>query len=97
MKKLSSAKRIQVLSLRNTKITDMGLKTLKGLQSLESLDLRESKITDAGLRFVAILPSLRKIDLDNTGVSHEGIVSFQSKMPKCKIASRPVPGARPWR
>ena len=47
------------LNLLNTKVTDAGLKELKGLPNLQTLDLRDTRVTAAGVRaFQALRPAL---------------------------------------
>jgi hypothetical protein len=58
----------------NKKVTDDGLKNLKGLKALKSLDLFfNEQITDAGMKHVKELPALTTLALGNTSVSDAGV------------------------
>jgi len=46
---------IQVLSLYDTKVTDVGMKELAALKSLIDLELTRTNVTDAGLKELAAL------------------------------------------
>ena len=51
------------LSLRNTQITDVGLKEVAKLKRLTTLDLSYTEITDAGLKEVAKITQLTRLQL----------------------------------
>ena len=76
---------LQHLYLRDTKVTDVGLKKLKRLTSLQSLDLRRTKVSDAGLEHLKKLTKLQKLDIQNTQVTDEGVKKLQQALPKCTI------------
>jgi hypothetical protein len=46
---LKNLKGLQSLALSSTKVTDAGLKELRGLKGLRMLSLLETKVTDAGV------------------------------------------------
>jgi hypothetical protein len=56
-------KQLKVLWLDGTKVTDEGLKQLKGLKQLESLNLFHTKVTAAGVKEL-------KEALPECGISH---------------------------
>jgi hypothetical protein len=74
---------IASLDLRHTKVTDSGLRQLRGLASLEHLVLGNwalpgapapvSSITDAGLLQLRELPSLHDLWLDNLPITDAGL------------------------
>jgi hypothetical protein len=61
------------LDLRETKVTDAGLKDLAGLQSLQVLRLSFTPVTDAGLKELAGLKSLQVLSLHSTSVTDAGL------------------------
>ena len=42
-------RKLEVLNIRGTKITDAGLKHLEGLKQLQELHLEDTQVTDAGI------------------------------------------------
>jgi len=65
-------KPVVAVDLRNTKVTDAGLKNLAPLTQLQTLDLRETEVTDAGLTNLAPLTQLQTLYL-NTKVTDAGL------------------------
>jgi hypothetical protein len=61
LKGLAALKRLQVLSLTETKVTDAGLKELAQLGGLEELSIRAAPVTGAGLKHLAALKQLRSL------------------------------------
>ena len=72
------AETMQGLWLRNTRITDEGLKVLSGLVNLRMLSLRDTQVTDAGMAHVAGLTRLRTLDLSGTRVTDKGVAALQN-------------------
>jgi REP element-mobilizing transposase RayT len=68
-------KRLLTLHLTRTKITDDGLKYLKGL-ALCQLDIDETAITDAGMVHIATLQNLITLNLRGTKVTDRGIMQL---------------------
>lgn len=61
-KELAGLKRLRLLYLRGTKVTDAGLKELAGLKSLQSLDIGSTQETDARVAELQVaLPKLKII------------------------------------
>src|SRR5690349_20563428 len=54
-------KPVVAVDLRNTRVTDAGLKELKGLHSLQMLNLFDTPVTDAGLKELKGLQSLQEL------------------------------------
>ncbi len=62
------------LELSNTRVTDEGLKALKGLDNLRELGLNHKKVTDEGLKELRELTNLRSLSLDECpGVTDAGM------------------------
>ena len=68
-----SIKRIVVLDLSRSLITDAGMVHLKGLRSLRKLDLHSTNITDRGIANLAALTHLEELDLSNTRLTGAGM------------------------
>jgi len=71
--------------LDGTRITDLGLRNLKGWHSLHQLSLADTSITDAGLRELESLISLKTLVLRNTKASVEGIARIKAAIPELKV------------
>ena len=67
------------------RVTDDGLRYLKGLTRLKSLELGGSKVTDAGLERLEGLTQLQELDLTGTKVTDAGVKKLQQALPNCKI------------
>ncbi len=76
---------LEILSLFQTKVTDVGLEHLKGLTNLQRLYLNNTRVTDAGLEHLKGLTDLQRLDLMNTNVTDEGIKKLQQALPNCEI------------
>ncbi len=55
---------LQMLSLKDTGVTDKGMEHLRPLRSLRALELAESSISNRGLAVLMDLPALEYLDLD---------------------------------
>ena len=75
---------IQV-DLSGTRVSDDGLKHLKGLTDLGSLYLNNTQVTDAGLEHLKGMTHLRSLSLRGTKVTDEGIQELQQALPNCRI------------
>ncbi len=79
---------IDAIRLKDTQLTDDGLKHVGRLTGLKFLDLQRTRITDAGIKHLANLKELRQVDLDGVDVAREGFgiadegLSVLSKLPK---------------
>ena len=58
----------QSLDLKDTDVTDAGLKELAALKGLQALSLGWTKVTDAGLKELAGLKALQSLNLGGTQV-----------------------------
>jgi hypothetical protein len=72
-KELAGFKDLQMLALRGSDLTGVGLKELAGLKGLRSLSLLETELTDVGLKDVAELKGLITLDLRHTRVTDAGL------------------------
>jgi hypothetical protein len=78
------------LKLRDTHVTDKGLKYASGLARLEKLSLTGSHaITDAGLAYLHGLRRLRDLGIRGTQVTDAGVERLQQALPKCEIDYAP--------
>ena len=73
------------LLLRDTNITDAGLKELSGLTSLQVLGLGNSQVTDAGVAELAKLKSLQTLFLRGAKVTEVGVAELRTALPEVKI------------
>ena len=80
-----STSALRRLSLRQTKVTDGGLKHLAGLNGLTFLDLSATRVGDTGMRELAGLSSLQILDLRGTLVSKASAASLQTRLPGLRI------------
>jgi len=77
--------KVTKLYLRDTQITDAGLKELAKLQKLTDLRLSGTQITDAGLKEVAKLENLTSLYLGGTKITDAGVAELKKALPKCFI------------
>ncbi len=71
MKTIAKLPELELLFLRDTKVTDDGLSDIAKIKSLTTLDLSGTKVSDAGLKWLKQLPKLNYLRL---GVYREGAV-----------------------
>ncbi|MCE9543933.1 MAG: hypothetical protein K8T25_00180 [Planctomycetia bacterium] len=64
---------VNLVELRNAKVTDSGLEHLKGLTGLRRLDLDGTQITDNGLEHLKGLKALQTLWLNETQVTDNGL------------------------
>ena len=77
---------MQKLDLNGTKVTDAGLKELKGLGRLETLFLYDTAVTDAGLKELKDFPQLqRAFDVAAVGGERPGL-----RFDQMEAAMKPV-------
>ena len=73
---LENMRNLRRLYLRDTSVTDEGLKHLAGLTKLEELDLYGVKVTDRGIAYLKDLKELRKLILLGAPITDESIPVF---------------------
>ncbi len=78
-------KPVWVVNLRDTQVTDEGLKELAPLTKLNTLYLSGEQVTDAGLKQLAPFKNLTSLDLNITQVTDAGVKELQQALPQCKI------------
>ena len=77
---------VRNLTLSYTKITDKGLRHLRGLKELRSLALCFTGISDAGLAHFKELTQLETLTVVQTKVTASGADTLQKALPKLKIS-----------
>jgi hypothetical protein len=73
------------ISLRETSITDKGLKQLAELPQLTRLSLYNMPISDAGLKQLGDVPNLNYVELLSTRVTPAGVTALQVSRPALRI------------
>ena len=73
MASLAGMKNLRRLLLRDTTVTDEGLKHIAGLTKLEELDLYGAKVTDQGIAHLKDLKEMRKLILLGAPITDESI------------------------
>jgi hypothetical protein len=76
---------LRELYLSGKKITDAGLKCLKGLNSLHRLYLYDTSVTDQGTETLGRLRELRCITFCGSDVSEAALNLLKSNLPRCRI------------
>jgi Leucine-rich repeat (LRR) protein len=71
MKQLAGLKKLKVLYLRDTLITDRGMAHLASLNELEELDLYGAPLSDASIRVLAGAKKLRRLNLLGSRITDE--------------------------
>jgi hypothetical protein len=78
-------KGLATLDLKNTVVTDKGLKSLAGV-SVSYLNLSGcAGVTDAGLESIARLKGLEVVVLAGTRVTTDGVASLKKALPDCNF------------
>jgi Leucine-rich repeat (LRR) protein len=76
---------ISFLDLHDTRVTDAGLKELKGLKNLTTLNLRGCRIRGEGLDDLKELKQLQQLDLRGTHVTTGDVKALSEALPRCRI------------
>jgi len=74
VEQLKGLSRLNTLYLRDTLVTDQGMKVLGALTQLEYLDLSGARLTDAGVAALAPLKKLKSLNLLGAQVTDESAV-----------------------
>ncbi len=69
LQSLASLRKLRVLDLSRTQVTDDDLKNLSTLYQLQGLNLSDTKVTAAGIAHLSGLIGLVSLNLDRTGVT----------------------------
>ena len=83
---LEEAPHVEYLDLRDTAISDAGLRRLHHLEKLYGVNLAGTGITDAGLRGFHGMKQIRILDVRRTKVTADGVEHFQLERPDCEVA-----------
>ena len=83
---LKEAPNVEYLDLRDTAVTNAGLKKLRHLSQLQGVNLTGTRITDDGLRILEEMRQVRVLDVSRTNVTADGVERFQLKRQDCEIA-----------
>jgi hypothetical protein len=70
-------KKLRVLNLRGTKVTDTGLAFISHLPNLETLDIGYALITDNGLELLTGLPKLKSLAIGGNKMTDVGLNSLR--------------------
>ena len=84
-KRAAKATEVTEVDLRNTLVTDKGVKALAPCKNLVKLSLAGERITDECLSSLAELKQLGKLELLGTRVTPEGVRKLRKALPKCEI------------
>ena len=79
------ARKIMILNLATTKVTDAGIPSLRRLERLEVLYLQETALTDASVETLKSLKSLRELSLAKTQITANGVAALREALPDCQI------------
>lgn len=82
---LVEAPHVEYLDLRDTGITDSGIKKLHHLKKLYGINLAGTGITDDGLRDLQVMTQIRILDVTRTNVTADGVQRFQLERPDCEV------------
>ena len=77
--------RVVRVDLRNTKLTNNGLKHLSVLKHLQLLSLRDTEVNDNGLKHLGMLKELHVLMIGGTRITDDGIKTLQQTLPDCEI------------
>jgi hypothetical protein len=83
LRPLQGLRRLKILNLKSTAVSDAGMHYVGRLTALEQLGLVNTRITDAGLAPLAHLHQLEGIMLTNTLVTDDGLAHLQG-LPRLK-------------
>ena len=80
---------LKELDIAGTKVTDIGLKKLEGMNDLQRLSLQGLQITDVGLAHLVKMTHLSELlldgSLDNPWITNAGVAKLQKALPNCTI------------
>ncbi len=94
---LQRLKKLRILGLSDTSVTNAGLVHLKGLTKLRELDLENTVVTDAGLGHLERLTDLQRLWLMGTKVTEGGIARLRQALPEAVILDAEGRPHRPGR
>jgi hypothetical protein len=83
---LANLRRLKHLSLRKTRLTNLGLAHLRALINLEALNLDSTAVSDAGMIELAELPRLIELSLNETQATGKGLGNLSPRLVILRIA-----------
>jgi hypothetical protein len=83
---------LEVLHLRDTRISDAGVARLAGQSTLRVLNLAGTAVGDRGLEHLEQMPGLTKLDLSGAAVSEAALQRLRRLLPDCQIEMGGVVG-----
>lgn len=85
MGNVKKMKHLTWLGLRNTEVSNQGVKQIKSLQYLRYLNLSGTKVNDGVVKELSQMKDLEEIYLWNSEVSEKGAESLRKSLPEAKI------------
>jgi hypothetical protein len=86
LSELAQLKNLNVLNIRNGKITDVGMQMIARFPALESLTIwNDEHITDGGVRHLLESPTLNFVDLVEVPISRATLKLFETREPYIAI------------
>jgi outer membrane lipoprotein-sorting protein len=79
---------LRTLVLRDTRITDDGMKHVQRLRRLVLLNIAGTEVTDAGLKHLASLPTLTALNVAETQITDAGIAELKRARPKVFVSKQ---------
>lgn len=76
--KLALFKKVKMISLNDTDVSDAELEHLTGLSNLEFLRLDNTQVGDEGLEYLGGLTKIQRLWLDNTQVGDAGVEQLRA-------------------
>jgi hypothetical protein len=73
------------LSLRDTQITDEGLRLIRLPDSVWFLDLGNTRLSDESIAFLSELSHLQVLRIDGTSITRSQVARLERKLPGCKV------------
>jgi Leucine-rich repeat (LRR) protein len=77
---------LRYLEMKETRLTDDGLRHLSCLSGLRELVIEQAEITDEGVPFLAGLKQLRLLQLRDVRISEDGFERLRQALPNCGIS-----------
>lgn len=81
----NSPSEVRWLSVTNSPMTDVGLKSCREFKNITNLNLEGTQITDAAIEQISEFKKLKVAFLRDTGVTKEGVAKLRRALPKCKV------------
>ena len=81
----NSPSEVRWLSVTNSPMTDVGLKSFREFKNITNLNLEGTQITDAAIEQISEFKKLKVAFLRDTGVTKEGVAKLRRALPKCKV------------